>query len=129
MSEDIDDALDRARQHGRAARDEAIEGLRVLLEVASDVSHASPGPGTALVDEIIRGIDAGLTRIGSGGGFELPSGIGLSLDRALGAEIARWEERVKSDELARPVLRVFGGMRELLWELGVPDSSSDQGTS
>ena len=42
---------------------------------------------------------------------------------ALDAEIARWETRSRRDPEARTVLRVFLGLREVLWELGVRESS------
>lgn len=38
---------------------------------------------------------------------------------ALDAEIGRWEERSRHEPEARPVLRAFLAVRELLWELGV----------
>ena len=43
---------------------------------------------------------------------------------ALDAEIARWEERAKTDDDARAMLRAYLGLREILWELGVRPESA-----
>lgn len=49
----------------------------------------------------------------------LPKALAEPLEVALEAEIKRWEQRSQTDPDARPVLRAFLGLRELLWELGL----------
>jgi hypothetical protein len=115
---DLDEALNRAARHGRAAAAEAIAAARALIEAASLATSGravdESGPlGLALrtLDELGDSLSAGL---------DGPAGDLLrAVSEALDAEIARWEERAEEDSDARSVLRAYLGVREILWELGV----------
>ena len=90
-----------ARQAGDSAG-LAGRGLATLSSRLVDLAHLARSADTPLPDEL----------------------LGAILD-ALDAEIARWEERSRSDADARPVLRAFLGLREILWEFGVRSPAAD----
>jgi len=93
-----------ARQAGDSAG-LAGRGLATLSSRLLDLAHVARSADTPLPDEL----------------------LGAILD-ALDAEIARWEERSRSDADARPVLRAFLGLREILWEFGVRGPAADAPT-
>ncbi len=111
-------ALRRAGLHARRSVAEAIAALRALLDAGA---LAGTGPTSeelpqlaalaAGLDDLQRALDVG-DGLGEARLFD-------AVADALDAEIARWEERSKEDRDARPVLRAFLGLREILWELGV----------
>ncbi len=113
----VDEALARARTHGRAAAAEAALAARALLDALSlATSGASSEQSRALawiaaaLDDAARGL--GRDEPGTG------SLLGAVAD-ALDAEITRWEARAGVDRDARAVLRAYLGLREILWELGL----------
>ena len=118
MTQEFDEAVGRAREHLRRATLEGLEAATALLEAASSVS--GPGPATEGISaDLLRGIERILHGLRSNGRFAFPEAVTGPLEEALAREIARWEIRSKSDQAARPVLRAFLGLRELLWELGM----------
>ncbi len=115
---DLDAALAAARSHARSAASEAVAAARALLEAASFATTGRPvgeaGP-LALVMRSLDELALSLAEGGSGPAAQLLDSVVEALD----AEIARWEERAKTDDDARAVLRAYLGLREILWELGV----------
>ena len=125
MSDEFDEGLRRAREHlGRAAI-EALEAARALLETALRAGGLDSVSPDSLAGEIGRSLDTLISALRAGRPFALPPALSVPLLRALDAEILRWEKRSKADPDARPVLRAFLGLREILWEFGVrePDAS------
>lgn len=116
MSRDFDDALGRARAHLQRAFLEGLEAATALVEAASIVRR-DPGADGSLMAEIVRGLDRAVRELRAAGRLDLPPGLLEPLEKALDAEIARWEARSKRDADARPILRAFLGLRELLFEL------------
>jgi hypothetical protein len=118
----VEEALSRASRHARAALGEALAAVRALLDAASlaasglpsDDQRALAGAARTLdaLSEQLRGDDAGATLL-------------MAALEALDEEIERWEARSCEDPEARPVLRAFLGMREILWELGVRPQDPD----
>ena len=114
---DVAEALARARKHGQRAAAETAAALRALLDAAALAATGEPGERTALgplaagLEQLQQWIDPESAR---DGGAML-----AALHDALDQEIARWEERSRSDPDARAVLRAFLGVREVLWEVGV----------
>jgi hypothetical protein len=113
----LDDALARARRHAKNAVAEALEALRALLDAASLATAGA----TAGDHPLFASIDRWIGRASRGWASDdgLSEGLVAEIAAALDLEIARWEQRAKSDDDARPVLRAFLGLREVLWELGV----------
>ena len=118
MTPEFDEAVGRAREHLRRATLEGLEAATALLEAASSVSGTGPATEGISAD-LLRGIERILHGLRSNGRFAFPEAVTGPLEEALAREIARWEIRSKSDQAARPVLRAFLGLRELLWELGM----------
>ena len=118
MTQEFDEAVGRAREHLRRATLEGLEAATALLEAASSVSGTGPATEGISAD-LLRGIERILHGLRSNGRFAFPEAVTGPLEEALAREIARWEIRSKSDQAARPVLRAFLGLRELLWELGM----------
>ena len=116
MSDRFDEALGRARSHLQRAFLEALEAAMALLEAASMVRR-DPHADGSLVSEIARGLDRAVRELRAAGRIDLPPGLLDPLEKALDVEIARWEARSKQDSDARPVLRAFLGLRELLFEI------------
>ena len=113
----LDEALARARRHAKNAVAEALEAFRALLDAASIAAsgaRAAENPLFASADRWIAGASRGWAD-----GAGLTDGLAAEIAAALEQEIERWEQRAKSDDDARPVLRAFLGLREVLWELGV----------
>jgi len=98
---------------------EALEAARALLETALRVNGLHTVTPESLAGEIGRSLDALISALREGTPFRLPPAIAAPLFRALEAEILRWEMLSKTDPDARPVLRAFLGLREILWEFGV----------
>ena len=113
----LDEALARARRHAKSAVAEALEACRALLDAASLAVSGTPAATNPLFDPVERWIARASRGLAAEGG--LPAGIAAEIAAVLEQEIARWEERAQRDDDARPVLRAFLGLREVLWELGV----------
>jgi len=113
----VEEALARARQHGRAAAGEAALAVRALLDAVSLRMRGVPGEQ----DPALSWLAAALEDAARGLGRETAGKASLlgAVAEALDVEIARWERRAKSDREARAVLRAYLGLREILWELGL----------
>ncbi|MCH2171662.1 hypothetical protein MK489_12840 [Myxococcota bacterium] len=116
--ESLEETLDRAALHARAAGSEALTALQYLVEAAALASEEAPpaakGPltllaraGEELSELLARPWDLRGSRLGT------------DLARALDEQIKRWENRAHTDPNARTVLRVFLAVRESLWEMGI----------
>jgi len=112
----IRQALDRALHHLQQIAVEGVACTRALLDAASIAILGEPAkqhPDLADLAATLDQIEAALAG-------EAPSFRKAALSKLLSAvdrEIARWEDRSRRDPDARAVLRVFLGMREVLWEL------------
>lgn len=140
MSEDLDEGPRRARDHLARAALEILEAARALLGTALHASGMHAVAPDSLAGEIDRSLDALIASMRRGLPLEVSPTLSAPLFRALEAEILRWETRSQSDPDARPVLRAFIGLREILWELGVrppaeagrptpPSSPADRATA
>jgi hypothetical protein len=113
----LEEALARARLHGRNAASETLAMLQALVDAAALAASGRPAgahPGIASVARTLEGWSSRLA------GEAHPGLLLNALSDALDLEIARWQERARGDDTdARAVLRAFLGIRELLWELGV----------
>ncbi|MFT5444427.1 MAG: hypothetical protein ACI8W3_003482 [Myxococcota bacterium] len=122
-------AFERASHHTQLALSEALAGARALLDAASIGVSGEPATAHASLAEFVRALDT----VGDILSGKSPSLRAAALDavlRAVDSEITRWEERSRSDEDARAVLRAFLGFREFLWEMGVRrEPSSNAATS
>jgi hypothetical protein len=113
----VAEALARARRHAKSAVAESLEAVRALLDAASLAVSGTAADANPLFEPVERWIARASHGWAADGG--LSAGLASEIAAALDAEIARWEERAKRDDDARPVLRAFLGLREVLWELGV----------
>ena len=119
MSADSGDALARARKHLQRATLEGLQAVQALLDAAGRASGLSGAEAGQLAGEISSVLERLLAGLRANGRFELPRAVAEPIETALAREIERWEARSKSDPDARPVLRAFLGLRELLWEFGL----------
>ena len=123
MSDDVDQAIERARVHvGNAAR-ESVAAIAAILEAGGRASGLDPAQTERLAAEVARRFEAQVGRLREGALF--PAGLARPLEEALAREIERWEARSERDPDARAVLRAFLGLRELLWELGLRSEKPD----
>ena len=111
------EALARARLHGRAAAAETLAALRSLLDAAALATGGEPSEASRVLGPAARLLDDLAGQLGGEG--VLPSSLLAAVAEALDVEIARWEQRARDDTDARAVLRAFLGLREVLWEFGV----------
>ena len=114
----LEEALARAREHGRLALAETLTTLQALLDAAALAGSGRPLQAhrqLAPLARLLEGLASDLARRGGDG----PEPLLASIAEALDAEIARWEQRARDDLDARAVLRAFLGLREILWEFGV----------
>jgi hypothetical protein len=114
----VQEALARARRHARASLAEAVAAARALLDAAALAATGVPSDEQRRLSGLAATLDALAAQIapdGAGDGTPLLAAVYEALDD----EIERWEERSRDDADARPVLRAFLGLREILWELGV----------
>ncbi|MDP6979640.1 MAG: hypothetical protein QF570_13720 [Myxococcota bacterium] len=112
------EAFERALDHAQRAAAESVGGVRALLDAASIGVLGSPAETNRSLGELANLLEQ-LERQLSG---EAPSFRSAAINTVLGAvnrEIERWEARSEEDPDARAVLRIFIGMREVLWELGM----------
>jgi hypothetical protein len=116
LESELDRALARARGHAKNAVSEALEAMRALLDAASLATSGSSAASNSLFGSVDRWIARASRSLADGG---LSDGLAAEIAAALDEEIARWEQRALHDDDARPVLRAFLGLREVLWELGV----------
>jgi hypothetical protein len=121
----VQEALARARRHARASLAEAIAMLRSLLDAATLATAGVPSDEQQRLSGLAATLDALAAQIapdGAGDGTPLLAAVYEALDD----EIERWEERSRDDSDARPVLRAFLGLREILWELGVRPTQAER---
>jgi hypothetical protein len=114
----VEEALARAREHGRLAAAETLTAIQALLDAAALAGSGRPSRAhrqLAPLARLLEGLASDLARRGGDG----PEPLIASVAEALDIEIARWEKRARDDLDARAVLRAFLGLREILWELGV----------
>jgi hypothetical protein len=119
LSNDAEEALQRARAHLQQATLEGLEAARALVEAAMYTSGLAGASADSLVGNVQRSLADLIAALRENGTFILPAVLAEPLAAALEAEIKRWEQRSRVDPDARPVLRAFLGLRELLWELGM----------
>lgn len=114
-----EEALRRARAHLVQAALEGLEAMHLLLEAATSSSGLAGPSGNFWTDPLRDSLENLRKTLRENASFALPTAFSAPLAAALEAEIKRWEERSQTDPDARPVLRTFLGLRELLWELGM----------
>ena len=112
------EALARARQHLQTALKEALEAVRALLDAGNLLANGQPADAHPTLAKLSKGLDDLSTQLGSDASPTSAPVFDTVLD-ALDIEIERWEKRSESDAEARPVLRAFIGVREILWEFGL----------
>jgi hypothetical protein len=112
----VEEALARARNHGRAALAESLAALQALLDAAALTLSGRAAEEDAVFGPVARSLEELRAVLAPD-----PSGAGASvldaLFEALDAEVARWEVKSREDPNARSVLRAFLGVREILWEI------------
>lgn len=124
MSDDVDQAITRARVHvGNAAR-ESVAAIAAILEAGGRASGLDPEQTERLAAQVARRFEEQVGLLRDGALF--PASLSKPLEEALAREIERWEKRSQRDPDARAVLRAFLGLRELLWELGLARDPSAQ---
>src|SRR5262245_11539000 len=104
------DAIARARRHAKNAVGEALQAIRALLDAASLAASGAPASSSALFAPVEGWIARASRSLSADGG--LGDGLAEEIAAALEHEIARWEQRARTDDDARPVLRAFLGLRE-----------------
>ena len=114
----VQEALVRARRHARASLAEAVAAVRALLDAAALATAGVPSDEQRRLSGLAATLDALAAQLAPDGAGEGPPLL-AAVYEALDDEIERWEERSREDADARPVLRAFLGLREILWELGV----------
>ena len=120
MNDGAEEALQRARKHLHRATLEGLEAARALLEAAARTSGLTDDAAReSLVGNLQSSLENLIARIRENSSIVLPKALAEPLAAALETEIKRWERRSQTDPDARPVLRAFLGLRELLWELGL----------
>jgi hypothetical protein len=137
MTNDVQDAIERARVHLRLAIRESLEASRALVDAALLATGTDETSRAGLAGEVRSALDSWIATLDQDRAFRMPAAFADTLEQALQAEIDRWEQRSAQDASARPVLRAFLGLRELLWELGLrrgetqhpPSSGSDRAQS
>jgi len=120
------EALERASFHARQAGVELVAAARAVLDAASIGFSGQPSDANSALSALTQGLDELQARLGDGS-TSLPAPIAAALLEALDAEIQRWEQQSAGDPAARPVLRTFLGVREILWEFGVRRPDADAG--
>ena len=120
--ESVEDALARARGHAQKSVAEALASIMALLDAVSLASSGNLADANGIFAPVTRALEDLRNQLGSQDHEPLP--LIQSIAAALDTEIARWEERARTDPDARSVLRAFLGLRELLWEFGVRTSET-----
>lgn len=131
----VEEALRQSATHARNAIAEACLAAVALLDAISLPLTGKPArqagspaglAGRGLATLSNRLID--VARLARSADAPLPDELLVAILDALDAEIARWELRSRSDADARPVLRAFLGLREILWEFGVRSPAAESPT-
>jgi len=121
----ISQALGRAHLHTQRALSESVAAGRALLDVASLGISGEPAASSRNLSELARLLDQ-LADTLAGDPEAAGRGPLSAVFEALEVQIARWEDRSRNDPDARAVLRLFLGLREVLWELGLRPSDPDR---
>jgi len=119
MTNPVDGALQRARQHLRNSALEGAQAISALIEATLHASDLTNVAADSMIGQIQQQLEELIAVLQGGSSFRMPRVLAEPLAAALDAEIRRWEHRSQSDPDARLVLRAFLGMRELLWEIGM----------
>lgn len=119
MTEEVEEALARARKHLRSATVEGLEAASALLDAATSATGIDDADPRSFAGEIRRSLDDLRSAALDEGAMRFPAALAEPLISALDAEIKRWEQRSANDPNSRPVLRAFLAVREFLWEMGV----------
>jgi len=114
--ESVEEALSRARKHGRAAAAESVAALQALLDATALALSGRAAEQDTILGPLSSGLEELRTLIAPDDA-RFGSSLLSALFDALDAEIARWEMRSREDPNARSVLRAFLGVREILWEI------------
>jgi len=127
--ESVEEALSRARDHGRIAVAESVAAVQALLDAAALALSGRAAEGDAILGPLSRSLED-LRSLITPDDSDIRSSLLDALFEALDAEIARWESRSHEDPNARSVLRAFLGVREILWEItargGEPAASTEE---
>ena len=122
----VDEALARARTHGRRAASEAVAALQALIEAGALTQGPLADEGQlATLRHALQRAQVWLDPEGGRDPAEVLAGITQVLDE----EVLRWEARSREEPEARAILRAFLAVREVLWELsaregGKPESDA-----
>ena len=114
--ETVEEALSRARTHGRVAAAESVAALQALLDAAALALSGRAAERDAILGPLSRSLEE-LRGLVAPADSHLGSSLLSALFDALDEEIARWEVRSREEPNARSVLRAFLGVREVLWEI------------
>lgn len=114
--ETVEEALSRARNHGRVAAAESVAALQALLDAAALAFSGRAAERDAILGPLSSSLEE-LRALIAPDDSHFGSSLLRALFDALDAEIARWEVRSREDPNARSVLRAFLGVREILWEI------------
>jgi len=124
----IRQALERALEHAQNAAAEGVAGARDLLDAASLGVFGAPAQNHRSLGELAKLLEQ-IERSLSGEAPSFRNAAIRSLLAAIDREVERWEKRSDEDPDARAVLRVYLGLREILWELGVRPPRDEQSGS
>jgi hypothetical protein len=132
VPETVEEALSRARYHGRLAAAESVAALQALLDSAALGLSGRAAERDAILGPLSRSMEE-LRALIAPDDSRFGSSLLSALFDALDAEIARWELRSREDPNARSVLRAFLGVREILWEISArgraPEASAEEGAT
>jgi hypothetical protein len=124
--ESVEEALARARQHGRAAAAEGLAALQALAEAGGLSLGTSLDEGAiATLRETIQQVRRWLDPEGGRSAASVLEGVSQALDE----EIQRWEEKSREDSEARTILRAFLAVREVVWEFASRGSDDGGGSA
>jgi len=114
----VEEALARARDHGRRAASETLAALQALIEAGA----LTRGP---LADEgqlamLRSALERARQWVDPEAGRDAASVL-AGISQVLDEEVLRWEEKSRQDPEARTILRAFLAVREVLFELTARD--------
>lgn len=123
--ETANQALERAIDHASLALAEGVASARAALDASSLVVSGLPADSQPNLAELARTLDQ-IAGALSGESPSLRATAINTLLEAIDSEVSRWEVRSRSDQDARAVLRVYMGLREVLWEVGIRREAPDE---
>ena len=111
--ESVEEALARARAHGRSAAAESVAALSALLDAGALATGGLGDEGAlATLRETLDRVRRWLDPEGGRDADSVLEGVRAALDE----EVERWEEKSREDPDARAILRAFLAVREVIWE-------------